>query len=64
MVFDNWDDGQPNNDVHGNDPGILDEDAVAISSNGFTALWHDYPINEQFEFVCLQTEYIAAPGLS
>ena len=74
MVFENWANGQPNNDSHRNDhessedfsrvDDILDEDAVVISSDGFTALWHDYPINEQFEFVCLQTEYIAAPGLS
>ena len=79
MIFENWANGQPNNYIHGNDhessadsgnldfsadDDIIDEDAVVISSDGFTTLWHDYPINDQFEFVCLQTEYIAAPGLS
>ena len=64
MVFDNWAYGQPNNDLHGEDLWFLDKDAAVISSDGFTALWHDYPINDQFEFVCLQTDYIAPPGLT
>ena len=77
MVFENWADGQPNNDVHeiessensvvsesSGDREILDEDAVVISSDGVTTYWHDYPIDDRFEFVCLQTDYIASPGLN
>ena len=70
MVFDNWGNGQPNNDLRGNDlelsddQELLEKDAVVISSVGLTAFWYDYPIDDQFEFVCLHTDYIAAPGFS
>ena len=40
----------------------MDEDGVAIISDGVTAFWHDYPTTKHFEFVCLYTEYIVRPG--
>ena len=59
----NFGDSESSGDIQ-DDWEILDEDAVVISSDGFTSFWHDYPIDARFEFVCLQTDYIAPPGLS
>ena len=76
LNFTNWEIGQPNNYVHENEQEssggssedtaengeMFDEDGVVLRGDGLQVFWHDYPIDELFPFVCMHTEYIAAPG--
>ena len=78
MNFTNWEISQPNNDVHENEQEssggssedtsgnaeTFDGNGVVLHGDDFKAIWHDYPIDELFPFVCMHTEYIAVPGLS
>ena len=78
MNFTNWEISQPNNDVHENEqesyggssedtPGngeIFNANGVVLHGDGLKAFWNDYPIDDLFPFVCMHTEYIAAPGIS
>ena len=57
LVFKNWATGQPDNKEWDNG---LDKNAAVLY--GSTTSWHDYKINDELEFVCLYTEYLAVPG--
>ena len=77
MNFTNWEINQPN-DVHENEQEsscgssedtlgngeIFYGNGVVLHGDGLKAFWNDYPIDDLFPFVCMHTEYIAAPGIS
>ena len=59
FVFENWATGQPDNKRHDN--GLVKNAAVLYTDGSITS-WHDYKIDDELEFVCLYTEYLAVPG--
>ena len=63
-VYKNWANGQPNSVDDRKELENMEKDGVVIISDGVTAFWHDYPIKNHYEFVCLYTEYIVQPGKS
>ena len=77
LNFTNWEISQPNNDVHETEQEssggssqdtsengeMFDANGVVLHGDGLKAFWHDYPIDELFEFVCMHTDYVTKPGL-